>query len=502
MKKSRKRRSSLSEGDVIVPLPARRSDGERPPQRKKIKLDPKVALRSIDLAFQHRLNNIIDKHVRSETKKKTDLTDEQLETKFQEFKENLCGGNEPDSNGGSSGSSRLPKGIFDDADELGNHPPQSVKATFGGQHNLVERWYNHIECNFDGLLPAAKEKYWAFAREESTKLKIIPESSRIRTVNVRFKHIIRPDLPEDHQELFMNRVHETAARITDLGADMAATVRMSMLEMAKRGFVTDRAEKIHFAKQEQVGRGVSIHSLLPHHAQREQKYLVDGEFIPVVPLPEQLPRDTKKDDFYKLFQQEHVQQLYVQKFAVTRQQSQGSRHPLWDELDIPNFCLPRFNAPGLSSTTSSAIQQLATNLRNIWNGGIFLRSLDRLLLVCLHTNLASIREDNYKKMVENKANEAKERKQEKKKRVSRHAQWQRLRRERKYQIKCTRRAANADQSDKRKWEERARQAESRINTLLHLLGKQRKGSQENKSVDDDSQVTLMLKKKDPSARSR
>ena len=112
---------------LTVPLPERRSQKEKQPIRKKVKIDVRIAMESLEAAFKKRLTERVEGHAKELGKKQPKLEDDQLTSKFAELKKEL------------QGAARMPRGILTWLRELGEHPPRSITTTPNG-HDLVEKW--------------------------------------------------------------------------------------------------------------------------------------------------------------------------------------------------------------------------------------------------------------------------------------------------------------------------------------------------------------------------
>ena len=157
--------------------------------------------------------------------------------------------------------------------------------------------------------------------------------------------------------------------------------------------------------------------------------LVEGKFIPVAPIPNNLTKISKKSDISGLFKSGHIQRLYSNHFSSTTRSNvtSGESHPIWSELKV--LGLETSPTSGLSHTAISSVHQVAESVMRMWSGNIFRRSLDRLLLVRLRKHLAPKKEraelDQKKK---EKTEQVKENQNVQHR--NRHVLWQSIRKER------------------------------------------------------------------------
>jgi hypothetical protein len=124
--------------------------------------------------------------------------------------------------------------------------------------------------------------------------------------------------------------------------------------------------------------------------------------------------------------------------------------------------------PGLSQTVNTSIETISTNMDNMWKGNLFSKSLDRLLLLCLRTNLAPKREELYFELL--KRQRSKPKKQpDATNNINRIRQL--LHKENKNLTKCFRKLEDCTSvsADSEAWTERISLAKARISILVREL---------------------------------
>ncbi|KAF9944224.1 hypothetical protein BGZ65_012409, partial [Modicella reniformis] len=156
-------------------------------------------------------------------------------------------------------------------------------------------------------------------------------------------------------------------------------------------------------------RGFDVSSLLParYTAGSLMNHVVD-----VAPIPAQLQArledahdNGRDDDVLKVFSNEHIQKLYTAFLGLSRGASdvdmeQGStkRRPFWEGIEKAirhnsSVDQPGVAVAGLSRSLLECIPQLATNMKVLWSGAIYNKSLDYLLRILLRIHLAPRREE-------------------------------------------------------------------------------------------------------------
>jgi hypothetical protein len=173
-----------------------------------------------------------------------------------------------------------------------------------------------------------------------------------------------------------------------------AIIRAQMLHAAASGFTVDHGI-VHLNRSQPTSR-LSINQILPPQMLGNVQCLADQKYILVATLPEHISTVSTKSDIHKLFTEEHVQRLFTHDIkAINNCTKSAKNHPLWAELylEIP-FEVPKL--PGLSTTANSSMNELATNLENMWKNTLFDYALRRLLLVYFRGRLAPKEGQNYK----------------------------------------------------------------------------------------------------------
>lgn len=130
----------------------------------------------------------------------------------------------------------------------------------------------------------AKERYSEFAEEAANRKRMLLSGERIHACRVVLKNLLRPTLPEEHKQLFLERLRTSTIGLTNLIADLSAVIHALMLESARRDFIITDDGQIISLRPEQ-DQPLNIDQLLPSTAQRDKVYLVDDKCIQVAPLP-------------------------------------------------------------------------------------------------------------------------------------------------------------------------------------------------------------------------
>ena len=196
--------------------------------RKTDKVEREDALLAVQQAFAQRLETIVHTSISSEAKKKKRLSEKGFKEKMEAIKEGLLEGK------------RVPRGIFADADKLRQYPTNTVTASIGTNHDILDRWRAYVDQTLPDLVLNAWQSYQRLSAQDAETRPTIPAPERIRTCGVTMKHILRQDLPKEHADLFIDRLQEVAARLTNMKADLAAIIRALMLEGAEKGYSVDR----------------------------------------------------------------------------------------------------------------------------------------------------------------------------------------------------------------------------------------------------------------------
>lgn len=429
-----------------VPLPKRRRKGEAGPSRRSVKIDKQDALLAVEQAFVPRLVNVIQSAVKSESKKKKRLSEDEFKEKMEAVKTGLLG------------SKSVPRGIFDDADQIRQLPSFTVSITIGSHHDILARWHTYVNQTFEGLIQNAWEVYKNISAQADQAQSSIPAPDRTRTCGVVLEKVFRQDLPQDFKALFLQRLKDTAVSLTNMKADLAAIMRALMLEGVTKGYRSVEGNLKCNTTEERATQLV-IEQFLSPAMVRHTQFLVDDRYIPVAPLPDNVATVQNNVDYHKLFTEEHV--TYVYSRDISGHVTSESNHPLWDQLCV---ALP-FEVNkllGLSHTASTVAFSLGTQIQTLWNGGLFDIALKRLLLIYYRGKLAPQREQRYKDLLAKMSADTADRRKNRKN-SSRSKKWQRRRKEKRHMEKCLSRMKSAvTPVDKAKWEERWRLSNERL----------------------------------------
>jgi hypothetical protein len=435
------------------PLPSKRFRGQKPPRNRSLKISDEAADVVITRAFHQRLVSEIISMAKATAASNQKLAEDEVLEKFDEQKTKLLQ------------NDRVPRGLYEQADKIGGYPSQTTYLHFRKQNSIVARWRIFVTENFHQNIQYALTKYSEFAEEICQRSNTLTGGTRIRTCEVPLSKVIRSDLPPEHQERFKQRLQETAIMLTNASSDLSAIIRALMLECGRVGFKPTPDNQYVVLREESEIRKTDISEFLPAFAQRNKEYILDGRYIPISDIHKELHISNKCSDFSGLFHQVHIQSMYSQYLSNALGVTSASRekHPLWCQLSLPDVP-QKIDAPGQSSTVSSAVQRLSTNLENMWSGSLFQKSLDRILLVCLRTALAPEREQRYYDLVHQKAEVAKKEVEARKTVQSLASIAQDLRKDAKYRTKCNLKASAepAGSPEQIKWAARGQLAIQRI----------------------------------------
>ena len=357
----------------------------------------------------------------------------------------------------------------------------TVSTSIGPEHDVLAEWRQFVQQNFPISYQNQWQEYLEHVANKIQKSPVLPEPERLRTCTTFLKSIIRSDLPSEHSALLIERIEKTAIDITNQMSDLCAIIRALMYQAVQRGFVVQNGV-IHLNDSEQV-RGLNIAEILPECKVRNKDALISGKYIPVAPLPGDIPKNAGSD-FYKLFSAEFVQRAftrYISAATVTEHLMQS--HPLWHQLhlDIP-FDITKL--PGMVVTSTSAAATIGTNISNMWQGNIFDYSLKRILLIYFRVTLAPNREQRYMNMMIKKAEQNSQAKETQRNQSSQSSNRQKARKERKFQKKCVSRITSAaDSAQQDLWSYRLSLSNQRLYELAIKRGR---------SVSKDSQDTIMM----------
>ena len=136
---TRRRRAKQQETTVdinAIPLPVRRGANEVAPVRRINKIGENVALATVKQVFSTRLTSHIRSFVASESQKKEPLTESKFNEKMDELKTNLLE------------RKKVPRGIFEEADNIGKYAIRTISNSLGRNHKLVTEWHQFVEQNF------------------------------------------------------------------------------------------------------------------------------------------------------------------------------------------------------------------------------------------------------------------------------------------------------------------------------------------------------------------
>lgn len=272
---------------------------------------------------------------------------------------------------------------------------------------------------------------------------------------------------------------------------MAAVVPAMMLKAAQIGFTADKEGAVQINNQHDHVIRLNIYDILPRDVVRNGELLADGKYVPVSTLPDKITAIAEKNDFFQLFTQEHLRRTFTRDISAVECSTSDDEHSLWRELrvDVP-FEINKL--PGLSVTCNGAVQNIATNGKNIWTGNIFDYSLKRLLLLYLQVTFAANREKRYKELQVKKSKEAEARKEEQRRTLGPGAKWQRRRKERRQVEKCRARvASSSDPEEKIKWQERLDMANLKVSQKIDE-DEEMADAQEENNIDETEVETSIV----------
>lgn len=191
-------------------------------------------------------------------------------------------------------------------------------------------------------------------------LPILPMPEKIHNFRLPLKSIWQEDkdFPLDDINLFVERLNHKAIYLPNVKANLPVIVRASMLEATAREVLVE--EEVFFHLNHKPMGQLYIGDIVSQSRLEEKAGLVDRKYIPVVPLPKNLPKMCEKSHFAKLCSEEQLGRMYTQYlFSVDRKRSDTERHPPWTQLKM-NIPFQTTKLSVISTTANTAAKQLAT----------------------------------------------------------------------------------------------------------------------------------------------
>jgi hypothetical protein len=459
----------------VFPAPKRRLPGEQTPStRGPSKLNDQVLKETMAQVFGDKLRKSMFGVAKQLAQTKSATQDfVKLNEKLSKFQQETLS------------IRRIWRGFFNDVDLAGRFPEGASYATVGKGHNVVEEWKQYVRSNFEDLVDTTRQYYTSILGSSDKKLAEFSEPDRTRAVNTTLASILRTDIDTEHQNLFLKKCETTSIMLSDMKSELCSLLQYLILQAARRGIEvvgSSNNTTYQFGKNDRDKESnFNVNQLLPEYAVRHTQYLVDRESIPIAPLPLVDTKATNFKDLLNMFRRDHLESLYTHFLAakkkaspVERNEGQSSNqrsasdHALWQQLSVDMSSLQSVECPGLSQTVNTSIESISTNMDNMYKGNLFSKSLDRLLLVCLRTNLAPKREERYFELL--KRQRSKPKKQpDVTNNINRIRQL--LHKENKNLTKCYRKLEDCASvsADSEAWNERISSAKARISNLVREL---------------------------------
>jgi hypothetical protein len=255
------------------------------------------------------------------------------------------------------------------------------------------------------------------------------DQKEIRTCTVTLRQVLRPEMEpnhdrivriaEDRQRALTNVVDEISVltrkvvglvSLKDMSVNSARTLRCMSLILSFDFDAQVASGKIY--DQHEVGeQEFDIRSLLP--SEFRFRNTDQNPILDVAALPESLQGyleacangDKRGDeDIDHLLSKEHIQFLHARLTPTMRMGNAGvdEKHPVWKKSvnlirsNSDASSLPPAPPDGLSTTILELIGQYSTNVKNLWAGAIYKKSLEYLTRILLRLHLAPRREQKYK----------------------------------------------------------------------------------------------------------
>ncbi|KAI8366700.1 uncharacterized protein BYT42DRAFT_139965 [Radiomyces spectabilis] len=178
-----------------------------------------------------------------------------------------------------------------------------------------------------------------------TDLRLLQQAKKenelqLRTCSLKLQKLFRSDLPTEMVDHSWKR-NKTAILLTDDIGELSASVRGAVLRYVSSTTTT----------------GYPLASLIPAAAICNSRFLNYENCLPVDP-PQEFEDD--KEDYTKIFTQEHIQYIH-QQYLGSSQTSSAEKHPVWKELHVDGFSDAPKMPRGLSQTTGSPVQVFTRN---------------------------------------------------------------------------------------------------------------------------------------------
>ncbi|KAG0186981.1 hypothetical protein DFQ28_007054, partial [Apophysomyces sp. BC1034] len=443
--------ASSSTTFVETPYPERRASGQAAPTKRISKLSRAVCQEAVRKVFPLQLSANIENALRRLASQDKKLTEDVWKDIYNK----------------NAIVTRVPRGLFSRADDLGGHEPHTIRKGLGFAHTVVADWKTFVQREFGIYKQQGYNIYPRYREEHERRNKMGPKLTikRTRTCPSKLTQILRT-LPNgaDVQD-FKQRLDNAAIVATDYAGTLTAVTRAVMIGTAEQGFSVDLAAdgSVAIKRGNYAGQRHHIKDFLPSGAQKHKEYIREDGIIPVAPLPSENIDNISGHDITKMFEFTHVEYIHTKHLSP----NSPKENKTWNELSVLGNQTTQLPG-GFSKTLHQQLVTFSTNLHNIWTGNIFGRCLDRLVLIYLRVHLAPNREQKYKELVARKAKEAKERKVSTTKKRS--ATRELLRHETRYMNKCLSKAAEAvtPQGRRREWKRRAELSSQRWAAMYQI----------------------------------
>ncbi|KAF9953804.1 hypothetical protein BGZ70_000114 [Mortierella alpina] len=306
---------------------------------------------------------------------------------------------------------------------------QQFSRMFAADTRHVDRWHDVVQSEYDQVWArtvSAVEATVDRSTDRAAKGEVDDNpKEEIFTCPVSLKKVLRQEFQAQEQDLIFTLIKETQKSVTDTIAELAVLAHKALILMAAGHFYDGELQLPSSAP-----RTFDTRAVLP------QGYTIPEGFDPVLqiaPIPQRLQDHLLENpgkDMDNIQSHYFLQALYTAFLGVQQRTRRATEdvdfdpataimaksHPLWTRIvrhinstsDTADLAAP---LEGLSSTMNEAITELATSMKNIWEGNISHKLLDYLLRFLLRIFLAPEREKRNKERIRSAIKKREEKKE-------------------------------------------------------------------------------------------
>ncbi|KAF7731951.1 hypothetical protein EC973_007782 [Apophysomyces ossiformis] len=334
---------------------------------------------------------------------------------------------------------RVPRTSLEQADDSINVTRGTIRRTLCFHYpepaSIGKLWRDYAAAHFNDAVAEARarlEEHGEVEEAGSSKEVTVNDDSKeekeiIRTCSVRLSKILREDLDNQVKQTFLETIAITSEQATNYASELGTAVHATMLKYASGSVVLDAESKQ--AHYQQDGKTFNVLDVIHEEWIRHPELLNSELAIAVAPMPDNIKNYVKalpkkhNDEFLNLFTEAHLQFLHSDYFGRQSYKAQGKS--FWSSLQHQGLKdLPKPPA-GLSTVMHFQLKQYATDLQNMWAGGLFHKSINHLLRILLRINLASEREKKIQEITEKKLQEKEKQREESSRTMRRKKEWRR-----------------------------------------------------------------------------